>query len=415
MSKSPETVVGLDIGSSKVTAIAGTIQDGMIQVVGVGMAPNSGIRRGMIVDIEDTVSAISGAMDQAERASGLQFEHAFVGVGGTQIAVHEAKGVVAVSRADGEIAESDVARVLEAARIVAVPPNREILHVIPSNFAVDGQRGIKDPLGMTGVRLEVEAQVVTSANSAIRNLVKAVDQADLEPTELVFNPLATAKTMLTKRQKESGVLLVDIGAGTTSMILFEEGEMVHAAVLPIGSMHITNDIAIGLRISLDAAEKIKIKHGAASKDRIKESEMIPLSSYEPDEKEKTERKYLVEIIEARLNEIYSMIRDELRKVGKDGMIPAGVVLCGRGAQLEGLVEYTKEYLHLPAAFGTPIMEVTGLVDQLDDPGYATAIGLMLWGIEDARTTSKGSQRVQMHKVGGDLVKRARHILDQFLP
>ncbi len=415
MAKTQEIVVGLDIGTSKVALVAGIVNEGMLQVIGVGQAPNSGIRKGVVIDIDDCVSAISGAIDQAERVAGLPLKHAFVGVGGNQMSVHEAKGVVAVSRADGEISESDIARVLEAARVVAVPPNRDILHVIPGNFAVDGQRGIKDPQGMSGVRLEVEARIVACGAPAMRNLIKCVEQADLQITELVFSPLATAKTLLTKRQKESGVILVNIGAGTTSLIIFEEGDMLHAAILPIGSMHLTNDIAIGLRVSLDVAERIKIKHGAADKDRIKDSEAIPLATFEPEEKEKVERKYVVEIIEARLNELFSMIRDELRKIGKDGMIPAGIVFTGGGAKLEGLVDFAKNYLHLPASLGNPILEVTGLVDELDNPSYATALGLMLWGIEDTNRHGKNGSKLEIHKVGGDLVARARHILGQFLP
>ncbi len=415
MAKSSTAIVGLDIGTSKVAIIAGLLQEGMTQVIGVGLGPNNGLRKGIVVDIDDTVSGISAALEIAERSSGMPLEHAFVGVGGTQVSVHEAKGVVAVSRADGEISEADVERVLEAARVVAVPPNREILHVIPRNFAVDGQRGLKDPVGMTGVRLEVESQIVAIASSAVRNVVKCVGQAELEVTELVFTPLATAKTLVTKKQKESGVMLVDVGAGTTSLIIFEEGDMIHAAVLPVGSMHITNDIAIGLRISLDAAEKIKIKYGVADKDMVRNNETIPLSTFEPDEKDRIERKYVAEIIEARLNEIFSMIRDELRKIGKDGMLPAGIILTGGGAKLEGLVEFAKNYLRLPATFGNPLMEVTGLVDQLDDPAYAAALGLMLWGLEDTVKSSRGGNQLEMHKVGGTLLKKAQHVFKQFLP
>lgn len=415
MAKTLDAVVGLDIGTSKVAVVAGILQEGMVQVLGVGSAPNSGLRKGVIVDIEDTVSAISGALEEAERASGIQLRQAFVGVGGTQVSVHESKGVVAVSRADGEIAAADIERVLEAARVVAVPPNREILHVIPLSYAVDGQRGIKDPNGMTGVRLEVEAQVVAIGSSAIRNQLKCVEQAGLAAAELVFSPLATAKTLLTKKQKESGVVLVDIGAGTTAVVVFEEGEMIHAAVLPIGSMHITNDIAIGLRISLDAAEKIKLKYGAATKIGLKDNETIPLSSFEPDEKERTERKYLVDIIEARLNELFGMIRDELKKIGKDSMLPAGVVLTGGGSQLEGVLDFAKERLHLPAASGNPLLEISGLVDELDNPGYATALGLMLWGLEDTRIGPRGNSRLELHKVGDKLIDQAKHILGQFLP
>ncbi len=415
MAKSLDAVVGLDIGTSKVALVAGIVHEGMVQVIGVGSAPNSGLRKGVIVDIEDTVSAISGALEEAERASGIQLRHAFVGVSGTQVSVHDSKGVVAVSRADGEIASADIERVMEAARVVAVPPNKEILHVVPLSFAVDGQRGIKDPNGMTGIRLEVEAQIIAVTNSAIRNQAKCVEQAELSTAEMVFSPLATAKTMLTKKQRETGVILVDFGAGTTSLVVFEEGDMIHAAVLPVGSMHVTNDIAIGLRISLDAAEKIKLKYGAATKEHIKEGEMIPLSSFEPEEKEKIERKYLVEIIEARLNELFGMIRDELKKIGKDSMLPAGIVLTGGGSQLEGMVDFAKTYLHLPATAGNPLLEVSGLVDELDNPGYATALGLMLWGLEDTRILPKGGSKLELHKVGDQLLDRAKHLFGQFLP
>lgn len=414
MAKTQDVAIGLDIGTSKVALVAGIGEVDITQVVGVGYAPNSGLRKGTVVDIDDTVSAISAAIDEAQRATDLPLKQAFVGVAGTQIGVHEAKGVVAVSRADGEIAEPDLERVMEAARVVAVPPNREILHVIPKSFAVDGQRGVKDPLGLTGVRLEVEAQVISCQASSVRNLMKAVEQAGLEVAELVFSPLASAKTMLTKKQREGGVALIDIGAGTTSMIVFEEGEMIHAAILPVGSMHFTNDIAIGLRIALDAAEKLKIKYGGAFKDAIREGEMIPLSTFDPDEKEKIERHYLAEIIEARLNELFSMIRDELRKIGKDGMLPAGVILTGGGSRLDGLTEFAKHYLNLPAGIANPLLPVSGLVDQLDDPGFSTAIGLMLWGLEDTGTASRGTQ-LEFHKMGGNLLDRARHVFKQFLP
>lgn len=415
MAKSLDAVVGLDIGTSKVAVVAGIVQEGMVQVVGVGSAPNSGLRKGVIVDIEDTVSAISGALEEAERSSGMQLQSAFVGISGTQVTIHDSKGVVAVSRADGEIAAPDIERVLEAARVVAVPANKEILHVVPLSYAVDGQRGIKDPNGMTGIRLEVDAQIIAATTSAYRNQMKCVEQAGLQAAELVFSPLATAKTMLSKKQRENGVVMIDIGAGTTSLVVFEEGDMIHAAVLPVGSMHITNDIAIGLRISLDAAEKIKLKYGAATKEAIKENETIPLSSFEPDEKERIERKYLVDIIEARLNELFGMVRDELKKIGKDSMLPAGAIITGGGSQLEGLLEFAKGHLHLPASTGNPLLEVAGLVDELDNPGYATALGLMLWGLEATQTTPKGSSRLELHKVSDKLIDRARHIFDQFLP
>lgn len=415
MSKTQEVVVGLDIGTSKVAIVAGLVQEGLTQVIGVGLVQNTGVRKGNIIDIEDTVSSVSSALEEAQRSSDLPLRYAFCGVGGTHAEVHTAKGVVAVSRADGEISVADVERVLEAARVVALPPNRELLHVIPRSFAVDGQRGIKDPLGMTGVRLEVESQVISDITSDYRNILKVVEQADLEIAEPIFAPLATAKTMLTKKQREHGVMLLDIGAGTTSMIIYEEGEVVHAAILPIGSMQITNDIAIGLRISPETAEQIKIKHGTAMKDEVKESETIPLSGFDPDEKQKVDRKYVADIIEARLNELFAMVRDQLKTIGKDGLLPAGLVLTGGGAQLDRLVDFTKEYLHLPATLGNPFVEVAGLVDKLDNPAFATSIGLMLWGLEDTKVTPKGNHKIELHKVGDTLIEKARHVLRQFLP
>lgn len=414
MARVSNVVFGLDIGTSKVAACVGQINEGTIDIIAMSKVPNCGVRKGMVCDIEDTVSAISAVLEDAERVSGVPLTSAYVGMGGNHISSVGSKGVVAVSRADGEVTPSDVERVIDAAKAVAIPANREIIHIIPRNFIIDGQTNIKDPIGMTGIRLEAETLVISAAASATKNLTKCVMQAGLDIDELVFSPLATAKSLLSKKQKEMGVLLVDIGAGTTSMVIFEEGEILYCAILPVGSLHITNDIAIGLRISLEAAEKIKIKYGSANLEKIRDSEKIDLSDFDASENQKVEKKYVAQIIEARLVEIFSMIRDELKKIGKDGMLPAGVVFTGGGCKLEGLIDFSKNYLRLPAQIGYPIMEISGMVDKLDDPLYVTSVGLMLWGLEQTR---QGKAELYNFNLGkfDNVLNKARNIFKQFLP
>jgi len=407
-------VVGLDVGTTKVATCAGSYQENGMEIIGLAKTPNTGLRKGMVADIEETVSAISAVLENAERMAGIPLTSCFVGINGSHINSINSKGVIAVSRADGEITEEDVERVIEASRAVAIPPNREILHVIPKNFTVDGQEGIKDPVGMTGIRLEVETHVISGSTSAIKNLSKCVTQAGLDIEGIVFSPLATAKMLLSKKQKELGVALVDMGAGTTSIAVFEEGDIIHCGVIPVGSMHITNDIAIGLRISLDAAEKIKLKFGTASSKKIRDSENIDLSDFEKGESEKTKRKYVAEIIEARLTEIFSLVKDDLKKIGKDGMLPAGIVLTGGGAQLDGLIDFVKEYLRLPAQIGLPMLEASGMVDKLDSPVYATSVGLMFWGLEEAPLETKGLSKLNIPNMGG-VVEKTKNFFKQFLP
>ncbi|EKD56457.1 MAG: hypothetical protein ACD_58C00182G0001 [uncultured bacterium] len=409
-----QVVLGLDVGTSKVTACVGQLKEGVIGIIGVGKANNSGMRKGMIVDIEDSVSAISAVLEEAERMAGVPLTSAYIGLGGSHISAVTSKGVIAVSRADGEISTSDIDRVLDAARAIALPPNREIIHVIPKNFLVDGQTNIKDPIGMTGIRLESETLVIGGSTSAIKNLTKCVTQAGLDINELVFAPLATAKSLLSKRQKEIGVLLVDIGAGTTSIAAFEEGDLIACSILPIGSMHITNDIAIGLRISLETAEKIKIKYGTALIEKVRDSEKIDIGDFDPEETQKVERKYVTQIIEARLVEIFSLIKDELKKIGKDGMLPAGVIFTGGGCKLDGLVDFSKEYLRLPAQIGYPMLEISGMVDKLDDPMYVTSVGLMLWGLDGSNVNSSNSFNWNLGKFDG-IIDKAKGIFKHFMP
>jgi len=401
-------IVGLDIGSTKVAATCGEITEGTTNINGFVKVPNNGVRRGVVVDIEDTISAISEALEQLERTSGARISSAVIGISGSHIAISISKGVIAVARADGEIGPSDIERVIEAARTVALPPNREIIYVIPKTYTVDGQSGITDPIGMTGIRLEVESLVISGAISSIKNLTKCVEQAGLEIQSLVFSPIASAQLLLNKKQKEIGVALLDMGGGTTSLMVYEEGNILHAAVIPIGSSHITNDLAIGLRTSVEVAEKIKIKYGSAIPDKIREAETISLSQFDPGDNQRIERKYVSEIIQARLGEIFALVNMELKKAGKEGMLPAGVVLTGGGSKLEDLTEACKEELRLPAALGHPIVEMGGFVDKLTDPVYATSVGLMLSALEgpNAKFRHFGTQGVY---------NKAKNFFKQFLP
>ncbi len=406
-------IVGLDVGTTKVSVCVGQLQEDILNIVGFGTAPNSGLRKGIVADVEETTSAISAALDEAERMSGLPITSAYVSINGTHISSTNSKGVIAVSRADGEISEPDMERALEAARAVALPPNREIIHVLPRNYVIDGQEGVKDPVGMSGIRLEVETLVIGGATSAIKNLAKCVYQAGLEMEGLVFSPLATAKGLLSKRQKENGVLMLDLGAGTTTYIVYEEGEVIKTGVLPVGSTHITNDIAIGLRTNLELAEKIKIRYGVADPSLVRESEKIELSELDEKESQRIPRRLVAEIIEARLNEIFDMVREDLQAIDREGMLPAGVILTGGGSKIEGLVEYAKDKMKLPVQVGNPLLEISGLVDKLDDPSYATCIGLMIWGIFES-ASAPATPRADFKQVNG-IVDKARGLLKQFIP
>lgn len=371
------------------------------------------MRKGVVVDIEETTSSISQALDEAEQMCGSPIPSAVIGISGSHIQSTTNKGVVAISRADGEITENDVDRVIQAAKVLPNTPNREILHIIPRQFIVDGSEGVFDPVGMSGIRLETEAVIVSGGSMAIKNLSKCVLSAGLDIQEVVYSPLATAKALISKQQMELGVALMDIGAQTTSVTIFEEGDVLHTTAIPLGSSHITNDIAIGLRTSIDVAEKIKIKHGAAKAEQYSDKDTLDLSALSDMDSETVSLKYISEIIEARLNEMLLMIRDELRSVGKDGMLPAGVVLTGGGCQINGLTDLVKETLRLPAQIGKPLQPLSGMIDKLNDPLYSTCVGLMMWNLEN-HGSIKPSTKVDFSKVG-TAVDKARGFFKQFMP
>lgn len=378
-----EIITGLDIGSSSVRVVVGQSipgEDGkpQLHIIGAVDSPSAGIHKGTISSMDDAVSCISKALEKAERMTGVAVNSAWVSIAGHNILVQESRGVIGVAKPDGEIAEEDVDRAIEAARTVATPSNYEILHVIPKSFTVDGQKGIKDPVGMNGIRLEVDAVIIQTLSSQIKNLTKSVYRTGLDIEDLVFSPLATAEAVLDQRQKELGVCVVDIGATTTTMAVFEEGDILHVSVLPIGGDHITSDIAIALRTSLDVAENVKLEIGDAVPDHIDRKNPYLLTDFGGSEEEAVKPKFISEVIEARVEELFEAVDDELRKIDRSGMLPVGAVLTGGGTKLAGMVEVAKRVLRLPATIGVP-EEVSSVIDEVRDPAYATAVGLTLWG------------------------------------
>ena len=399
-------VAGLDIGSNMIRMAVGQLNyqgpnnsQPEMQILGAAEVPSEGMHKGTINSIEDLVSSISSCLEKMERTIGLPIDRVWTGVSGLHIMSQNSKGVVAVSKADNEISETDVERALEAARSISTPLNYEVLHVLPKRFVVDGQTGIKDPVGMTGIRMEVDAQIILGASAQIKNLTKAIYRSGLEIEDLVLSILATSEAAITNRQKDLGVAVVDFGASTTSLAIFEEGEILHSCILPIGSEHITNDIAIGLRTSIDIAERIKIEYGDCFSNTVSKKEEIDLYELGAPEHETIKRKYLSEIIEARVEEIMQKIDDELRKVGRSGMLPAGVVFAGGGAKLPGIVDAGKKYLRLPATLGYPLNFMSA-TDKINDLGFVNAVGLVKWG----SMMSSGSHHPQGAKLFGGLKK-----------
>lgn len=372
-------IVGLDVGTHTIRVVQGKLEEtGRINIIGAASVPANGLRKGVIVDIDEAVSSISAVLEKVERMTGVPVTHANISVGGNHISCMDSKGVIAVSRADGEISENDVIRVIDASQAVSIPPNREVIHVIPKTFTLDGQSGIKDPIGMTGIRLEVETIIIHGALPFLKNLNKAITQAGLEVDQLVLSPLAAAQSVLNKRQKELGVALIDLGAGTTSLAVYEENNLMHTAIVPIGSMHMTNDIAIGLRCTIDTAEKVKLQYGQASPALVDKLAEIDMQKIDPQEETRIPQQLVAEIIEARLEEIFDRITAELKRIDRDGKLPAGIVITGGGAALPGIVEFAKHYLRLPVSIGVPT-ETDTIIDQVVDPSFATVVGLSLWG------------------------------------
>lgn len=372
--------VGLDIGSSQVRLVVAAKEEERWRVLGNSKVSCNGLRKGIIVDIEETTGAINKAAEIAERIAGVPIERAVINVGGNHVHAQSSRGVVAVSRADGEVSEEDTERVLAAAQSVISPEtsaNREIIHVIPRNFSIDNQSDIRDPVGMNGMRLEVDALIITGSVPFIRNLSKCVNQAGIEIEGVVASSLAAAEAVLNRRQKELGVVVVDIGIGTTDIAVYEEDQLLYINTLPVGAGHITNDIAIGLKTSIEVAERVKLEYGSAVTKDVSPKKEINLSKISKNEEGTVKAKEIAEIIEARMEEIFHLVNKELKRIKRDGMLPAGVVLTGGGSKLPGIVDLAKKILHLPAQIGFP-HRMDGVGDSLEDPSNAVVTGLVMW-------------------------------------
>lgn len=374
-----QTVVGIDVGSSKVCTLVGEIREDVgLRVIGVGIAPSRGMRKGAVVNLAEATAAIAASVQEAERTSGYRIERAYVSISGPHIASQNSRGVVAVSRREEGITAEDVSRALDSAGAISVPYNRELLHVIPRHYIVDGQEGVRDPVGMHGFRLEVEAHVVTGSSTVIQNLVKCVNGAGVEVDEVVLGPLAAGDAVLTENEREVGVVLVDIGGGTTDIAIFIDGTVWHTASLGIGGEYITNDIAIGLRLPPAVAEEVKVRYGHARPAQVGPEERFPAEPFGETSPQMLPRRRLAEIVEARVAEILEMVQTDIKRSGYEGLLPAGVVLCGGVAQLPGVGELAREVLGLPVRVGRP-QRLVGLVDRISGPAFAVAAGLMGWG------------------------------------
>ena len=387
-------ITGLDIGSYSTKILVGKVvqneaKENSLQIIGCGEVETQGVSKGAISNIEEAVSSISSCLESVERMIGMPVEHAWVGISGVHIQSKESKGVIAISKTNGEIQEDDVERVIEAARALATPVNYEILHVIPRCFNVDNQQGIKDPIGMSGIRLEVITQIIQGHSFQVKNLTKSVYRTGLDIDDLVLSILAAGEAVLTNRQKELGVVLINIGAATTSIAVYEEGELMHIAVLPIGSQHITSDINIGLRATLDVAENVKKEAGSALAKSVDKKAEINLKDF-GGENFLVSKKYISEIVEARVEEIFEKVDNELKKINRSALLPAGAVLIGGGAKLHGIVDVAKNKLRLPVVLGSP-KQLVSAVDKINDLSFTTALGLVLWGEQVMKQSGKGKK------------------------
>jgi cell division protein FtsA len=404
-------IVGIDVGTTKICVLVGELdRDGKLNIVGVGTCPSQGLRRGVVVNIEETVTSIAAALDRAERLSGKKILSAYVGIAGSHIESENSKGFVAIS-SHQDISQNDISRAIEVARAIAIPANREVIHVIPRGYIVDGQEGIKNPIGMSGFRLEVETHIITGAVASIHNLIKCVHKAHVEIEDLVLEPLASSEAVLADGETDLGVALVDIGGGTTDVAVFVDGAIWHTVVLPVGGNLITSDIAIGLRLPPGVAEELKITYGHCDPSAIDEDDMIDLSQFMPDCNDLVPRKLLAEIIQARVEELFAMVHDEIKKSGYDGLLPAGIVVTGGTADLPGILELSGQILDLPTRIGTPL-GLHGLADSISRPAFSTAVGLLLWGL---RHTSFLIDDEEPTDEPGDLLSRFGRWLRAFIP
>lgn len=426
-------IVGIDVGTYKVVTVIAKITEGIINVLGVSEVKSLGIRKGQVVDIEEAVGAINTSLEGAERMAGYSASRVIVSLGGSQIECQNSRGVVAVSTPEGEISASDLGRVIDAAKAVSLPSTREIIHVLPRSFIVDGQEGIKDPVGMSGTRLEVDTHIVTANSVSIRNLEKAFSEVGVDVSSFAFSGYASSLAVLSDTERELGVVLVDIGAGTTDISIYVEGAVAYSSVLAIGARHVTNDLAIGLRLSIESAEKIKLylsqdpsKRQAKNleisdedKDREIKSDEIDLSSLNLTEDiRKVSQKTLTDgIIKPRLNEICAMIGLEIKKSGFGGQTPAGIVITGGGSLTAGIKESARRTLAMPVRIGLPT-NIKGITDEVQHPAFSTAIGLIEYGIKNTGSRESSFKFSIPGNIGfgaSKMLKKVVNLVKSFIP
>jgi cell division protein FtsA len=407
-----EVLVGLDIGTTKTCAVIGFVnENSQVEVAGLGAAPSRGLKNGVIVNIDSTVSSIIKAVEDAELMAGSEITTAYVGITGQHLKGENSRGVVAISNRQRTITPVEIKRVIEAAQAVVIPVDREIIHVLSKEFAVDDQTGIKDPIGMSGVRLESEVHIITGASASIQNLVKSVNRAGYQCADIIFAPLASAEATLSRDEKELGVALIDVGGGTTDIIVYVEGGVAYSSVLSIGGIHVTNDISIGLRTPLDSAEVIKKKYGCAVVDLVDAAETIEVPSVGGRAPRRLFRQELAQIIEPRMMEIMEMIDRELVKSGRKELLAAGIVLTGGGSMIEGCVEAAERVFNMPVRIGSA-KDIAGLKDVVATPQYSGGVGLLKYGIKmnQFRTASRFTKESGITSIG----KRLKRFLDNYL-
>jgi len=395
--KTNDIIVGLDIGTTKIACIAGEVTEDGVDIIGIGSAPSKGLRRGYVVNIDATVSAIQQAVDEAENMAGCEITTVYAAISGAHVRGVNSNGIVAVK--DGEVRAADIARVIDQAKAVPIPMDREVLHVLPQQYVVDDQDGIRDPLGMAGVRLEAKVHIITTAVASAQNVIRCANRCNLQVADIVLESLASGSSVLEDDEKELGVAVIDIGGGTCDVMVYADGAIVHTAVLPLGGQHVTNDIATVLRTPLDSAEKMKRKYGCAWRGLVDAGDKMEVPSVGGRGPRVIPRMELVEVIEPRVEEIFEHVKKELLRCGFYDGLAAGVVLTGGATAMEGVIEVAEHALHLPVRRGAPT-KVGGLVDVVRSPAYSTGVGLVMFGAEQSKTVSlplRGEDRPGMFK------------------
>jgi cell division protein FtsA len=405
-------LVALDVGTSKVVVLVGEVtNDGTLDIIGKGMLATTGVKKGLVNNIDQTVTSIHGAIEQAERLSGLRLEAAFVGVGGDHLESLNSRGTVAVSGAHREVTREDIERATDVARAVTIPSNREVLHVLPRDFTVDGQEGVKDPEGMSAIRLEVTTHIIHGGATALQNLTKCVRQAGVRPDELVVSSIASGEAVLSETERELGVAVADIGAGTTDLALYAEGSPFYTSVIPLGGVNVTNDIAIGLRTNLTAAEQLKMQFGSAESSNADPSTESTVEIIDDGVARPARKSEVTEIIDARMRELFEKLGEEMAENATTHRLPAGLVLTGGAAQLANAAELARDVLQIPVRVAEP-EGVGGLTDHLLTPQYSTAIGLLLWAARVVTTEDLQRYEPPPRTQSWD---RVREVMRRFFP